>query len=350
MKKFTAILISVLLVIAVFTGCSANSKSAADSGRQEAGFSATEEASSPEDYVADDAADVVEATGTALDVTKNTTDFSEKIIYSASVEIETTEFDKSVDSVYEMLDTYGAFIENSSISGVDYYSSYNNYRTYRSAYFTIRVPVESFEEMKGDMDELGNVLYLNTNEENITTQYTDTESRLKSYRIEEESLFEMLEKAETVDDMITIQSRLSEVRYNIESLTTTLKNWQNQVDYSTIDIQIREVENLSQKVELQLSYWEQMWNGVKNTVSDIGSFFKGLFKGFVIILPVIIILGIIAVAVVFIVKACVKKHKSKAAVKVISAGTVENKNDSRGTDFVKRDNETSENKKTDGEE
>ena len=60
----------------------------------------------------------------------------------------------------------------------------------------------------------------------------------------------MLEKAETVADMITIESRLSEVRYNIESVTSQLNNWQHQVDYSTINLSIYEVKELSPEIAI----------------------------------------------------------------------------------------------------
>jgi hypothetical protein len=45
---------------------------------------------------------------------------------------------------------------------------------------------------------------------------------LKTYRVEEERLLSMLEKADTVADMITIESTLSNVRYEIESRSRSL--------------------------------------------------------------------------------------------------------------------------------
>ena len=52
---------------------------------------------------------------------------------------------------------------------------------------------------------------------------------------------QLLEKAETVADIIEIESRLSEVRYQIESMESQLRTIDNQVNYSTVYININEV-------------------------------------------------------------------------------------------------------------
>jgi predicted site-specific integrase-resolvase len=63
--------------------------------------------------------------------------------------------------------------------------------------------------MTEEISSLGNLTYGNMQAQNITSQFIDTQSRLNAYRIEESRLLSMLEKAETVADMITIETRLS---------------------------------------------------------------------------------------------------------------------------------------------
>ena len=121
----------------------------------------------------------------------------------------------------------------------------------------------------------------------------------------------MLEQAETVEDMITIESRLSDVRYEIESLTSILRNWQNAVDYSTVTLYIEEVEELSTQVPAQRTYWERMWDGLNSTFEGIGDFFKALLMFVIVALPVLVILGIIAVVIIVIVRASRKKKAKK---------------------------------------
>ncbi len=236
---------------------------------------------------------------------------SEKIIYSANVDIETVDFDAAVDSVEGMLRKYGAFLESSSVSGRSYSETAGGYQTYRRAYFTIRVPVESFTDMKDELGTVGAVVSSNVYTENITERYYDTEARVKSYEIEQERLLAMLEKCETVSEMIEIESRLSEVRYQLEALESTLRNWQNEVDYSSIDVTVREVEEYKRVVEPHRTYWQQIGDGFKNTLEDVGSFFAGLFKSIVVALPVIVIVAALGgLAAVVTVKYC-RQAKAK---------------------------------------
>ena len=78
--------------------------------------------------------------------------------------------------------------------------------------------------------------------ENVTSQYYDTQARLTAYQTQEARLLEMMEKAETVEDIITIEEKLTDLRYRIESLQSTLKNWDRQVSYSTISLDVEEVQ------------------------------------------------------------------------------------------------------------
>ncbi len=254
--------------------------------------------------------DAVEGVGSAI---KPQTSLAEKIIYSADVSIETVEFDKAVESVEQMLQKYGAFLESSSVSGKSYSEKYYGYQTYRRANFVIRVPVSAFENMTRDMENVGNVTNRNVYTENITTRYYDTQSRVDSYRIEQERLLAMLEKCETVTDMIEIENRLSEVRYELESLESTLRNWQNQVDYSTVNVTLSEVQEYTKQVEIHRTYWQQIGDGLKNTLEDIGDFFKDLFKGFVVNLPTYILLAVFIGLAAWIVLAVIRKRKAKKA-------------------------------------
>ena len=234
---------------------------------------------------------------------------SEKIIYTANADIEAVNFDETIEKVYDLIGLNGAFIESSYIGGRNYAQSYYGYQTYRSANFVLRVPKDRFETVTGNLDILGNVTSLQTNAENITAQFLDTESRLSSYRIQEERLLAMLEKSDTVADMITIESRLAEVRYSIESLTSTLKNWQNQVDYSTLTLYIHEVENFTETVPIQQTYWQQIGTGLQSTTKSVGRFFTNLFKWIIVNLPVLIILAIIAAAIVIFVRRKIRKNR-----------------------------------------
>ena len=119
-------------------------------------------------------------------------DLAEKIIYSAYAEVETTEFDESVDTVYALMDRFGAFMETSSVTGNNLTDSYYGYGSSRTADFTLRVPKDRYSAMTSALSEVGNVTYLTSNADNITAQYTDTASRLSAYEVEEARLLDLM--------------------------------------------------------------------------------------------------------------------------------------------------------------
>jgi len=237
--------------------------------------------------------------------------FVEKIIYSVYADIETIAFDETIDKVYAMMQNYGAFIENSSISGVNYSSRMHGWVEFRYAHFSLRVPKENLDGITSNLNDLGNVTHRNSNAANITSQFYDTQSRLNSLRVQEERLLDMLSKAADVPDLIMIEERLSDVRYQVESLTTTLNNWQNQVDFSTLTINIREVEEYTEPTLIHRTYWQQIGDGFMATMKNVGKFFMDLFRWIIVSAPVLIILVAVGVAIFIIIRRTMRKMEEK---------------------------------------
>lgn len=230
-------------------------------------------------------------------------DLSEKIIYTAYAELETTDFDGSIQAVSTLLEAYNGFIESSTVTGSNLQNS--GYFPYRCASYTLRFPRESYTAVTSDLSQIGNVTYLSSDAANITVQYTDTDSRLTAYKTEETRLLEILGQAETVEDMIAVESHLSDIRYEMEQLTTQLKNWDNQISYSTVSLSIQEVEVLT-PVE-QPTYWQEVGQALLDTVDWMGSAGKTLFKLLVAALPLVPICLILLIPLVL----CRKKRRTR---------------------------------------
>ena len=233
---------------------------------------------------------------------------SAKIIYSAYARIESMDFDATVAGVYAMIARFGGFVENSSVTDSDYYSKYYGGVSYRSADFTIRFPSEFFNEVTGSLSDLGNVPYCNTNAENITSRYYDVQSRLNSYLTQETRLLQMLEKAESLEDMLAIEDRLADVRYNIESLTTSLRGMDSLINYSTLNLSVTEVAEYTKETPVVRNYWQQIGDGFSSTLSATGRLFTGLFKWLIILTPVLVLLAVLAVISFFAGKYCRKRR------------------------------------------
>ena len=211
-----------------------------------------------------------------------------KIIYSASATVETTDFDGSIAKLLALVEQNKGWIEASSMNGANYRSIARGSSYNRSASYTLRIPSDKFELLMGSLSEIGNVPYSHTYTENVTSQYYDTQARLTAYQTQEARLLEMMEKAETVSDVIAIEEKLTELRYQIESLQSALKNWDRQVSYSTIDLEVMEVSEYTP--EPKQSYGQELWQALTGAFRDLGQFFKDLLVFLVSAIPTLLVL------------------------------------------------------------
>ena len=104
----------------------------------------------------------------------------------------------------------------------------------------LKVPSERFYEALSRLGELGEVAEQRVRAEEVTEQWIDLNARLKTAREEEERLLELLERAETVDDVLKVEAQLRRVREEIERLEAQLRYLETRVEYSTISLELRE--------------------------------------------------------------------------------------------------------------
>ena len=217
----------------------------------------------------------------------------EKIIYSGDATVETTEFEQSVAALEKMIADCGGFIESSSVNGNNYYDSSRGYTSRRTASYTLRIPSAKFAELMTSLSSIGNVPYTHTYTENVTAQYYDVQARLKALQAQEARLLEMMEIAETVEDIITIEDKLSDVRYRIDSLQSSLNNWDRRVAYSSLSVTLKEVQVYTPETVTKISYGEELWRTFTDAIENAGEFFKDLLLFLVSAIPTLVILAVL---------------------------------------------------------
>ena len=165
------------------------------------------------------------------------------------------------------------------------------------------------------LSSLGNVPYTHTYTENVTSQYYDTEAHMKAYQTQEDRLLEMMEKAETVEDIVILEDRLTELRWRIESLQSTLKNWDRRVSYSSVSLSLQEVQEYTPEAETRLSYGQRLWRSLKDGLRGVAEFFEELLIWFVGALPTLAILAVLALLLRLPVKKAIARRREKRAEK-----------------------------------
>ncbi|MBQ7896657.1 MAG: DUF4349 domain-containing protein [Oscillospiraceae bacterium] len=229
----------------------------------------------------------------------------EKIIYSADVTVETTDFEGSIEKLNALVEDYKAWVESSSVNGSDYYSEARGRSVNRSASYTLRVPSASFSTLMSSLSDLGNIPYTYTYTENVSAQYYDAQARLTAYTTQEQRLLEMMEMAETVSDVIAIEEKLTELRYEIESIQTSLNNWDRRVDYSYVYLNIQEVKEYTP--EARETYGQKLWREFTDGFKDAVEFALDLVLFLVGSIPAIIVI----VIVILLARPVIRKRREK---------------------------------------
>ncbi|MCL2201831.1 MAG: DUF4349 domain-containing protein, partial [Oscillospiraceae bacterium] len=233
---------------------------------------------------------------------------AERIIYTVSADIETLHYEQTLEQVNRLMALNGAFIESHFVGGVNLENTMMGWNSMRTARFTLRVPTHRLNAVTADLSLLGNVASLSSDAQNITQQFSDTEARLTTLRTQETRLLELLINAENIEEMLAIEDRLSWVRFDIESMTSTLRNWQNQIDYSTLHLFVREVEEFTvAQPRDERGYWQQMGDGIVDTLRGIGRFFMDIFMWFATNIPILIILAVVVIVIIVIIRRQLRK-------------------------------------------
>lgn len=232
MKKAGVFAVLILFCLTVTAGCS--SGASAPPGRTNA-----VSPSSGAEYAAADAAGLANGAqkASAKSAAENrTVSDSRKVIKSAELELQTIHYDEANQKLEALATSFGGYIESSTVQG-----NVSGSDTLRSASYTMRVPSDRLEEFLTGAGNLGSVVRKSIRGEDVTQNYFDSETRLKTLRAEQDRILELMRKAEKIDDVLSIEKRLTEVQDEIEQLTGQLKQWDSLISLSTVTVTVKEV-------------------------------------------------------------------------------------------------------------
>lgn len=232
-----------------------------------------------------------------------------KIIKSSNISIETTDFDYTVNEIKKRTDYIGGYIESSNSTGkrINYKGNNEN----RQASFRLRIPESVFEKFISDVGDLGNIINDRNSGQDITDQYFDTEARLKTLRIQEERILDILRKAERIQDILELERELSDIRYRIENYTGTIRKWDNLVAFSTLEIVVYEVQEIKEIKPTPITFGEKIKNGFKSSVEALEEIGKGLVIFIVSLIPFLVII----IPVVFLILYIIRRNKGNKDTK-----------------------------------
>ncbi len=270
MKKLLTVLIALVMTLSI-TACGAS----ANGMKQAADMATTESYSMPMEAPMaaeeaemgwDNGAYKMTADGGQAQTTAQQN--GAKKIYRATLELQTLEFEKANEDIGRLIDEAGGWVEQKDVST---YSS-----SYRSAYYTVRVPAAKFESFCTGVGELCHVTYSTSSAEDISESYYDTKARLDTAQIKLARLRELLKDADNMADIITIESAISDTEYQIDYLSGTLRSYDSLVDYATVCLNLNEVYRLSNTEDAPKSFGEKISNAFSEGIKDAGELLEDI--------------------------------------------------------------------------
>lgn len=263
MRKSLVSLFMIFLILIV-SACSSSEESKMDSSggsskeMSNADFAEKSENTAPEEKT------VQNDSKTAAPVPQN-----RKVIYTADMSVRVKSYQEAVSSIQKTLASLGGYVmESNTYSGEEDQP--------QEGTLTVKVPQEAFQSFLNTVEK-GSIKVENqtVSGQDVTEEYVDLESRLKSKKTVEERLLSFMKEAQKTEDLLKISNDLSAVQEEIEQLTGRINYLNNQTAFATVSIHLSENKiNVPGLENENLNTWQktkQQFMESINTLLSAGS-------------------------------------------------------------------------------
>ncbi len=277
MKKKVRVLISVFIILTLtlfLISCSSNDDASYSEGEERMHYERAE--GSP------DIADFDASGGPEVFSTSSNSVSGDKIIYRQNLSMETDNLYQTIDKMEQDLDRYGGHIHR--------YQVISEKDEAPRGDFTLRVPSESLKAFVDSMRNYGVFTQEVLESDDVSDTYYDIEANLRNQTIQERRLLDLLEDAENLSDILTLESELSRIRREIERLQGTLNRLDDQVRFSTLYLSIREVE--TDELEDQ-NFSDQFFRNFRESFERFQGALQSILLWFARYFPFILLAGIL---------------------------------------------------------
>lgn len=231
---------------------------------------------------------------------------NEKKIRTVRMTLECKNLENASKGLKERVKAQGGYIESED------YTAITQYNSSKTMFFTLRIPKENVDSFLDFLNGEGRILSKSENLEDVRLQYWDTKSHIKALETEQERILALMEKAETIDQLIALESRLTDIRYQLESYNSEILDYDNRVNFSTIYLELQESVEGKINNTRSYSFSDKVKNGFYRNIFEIQFFFSNLALFVLVYIPQIILLLIVILSLFVLNKKLnAKKRKEK---------------------------------------
>jgi Domain of unknown function (DUF4349) len=156
-----------------------------------------------------------------------------KLIHNATLELLAADFDAARRTIAGLIESTQALITQSEFTGTQ--------GTPRVGHWVVRVPVLKYQSFMDAAVLAGEAVVNRSDAHDVSEQFVDLDARLKSKRVEEERLQQIIkELAGKLSDVLQVEHELTRVRGEIEQIQGRLQKLNNLVELATVTLTLRE--------------------------------------------------------------------------------------------------------------
>jgi hypothetical protein len=159
--------------------------------------------------------------------TSNRGDGASSEVRYGNLSLEVDDVDDALARVTAIAEAAGGYISSSSRSG----EGENLYLS-----LTLRLPAAQFTDVMASLRDEGDVVYEDFGSYDVTMQVLDLEARLENLRASERAFLDLLDRSQTVADIVAVQTELSRIQGDIESYEAQLGAVKDQVEMANINV------------------------------------------------------------------------------------------------------------------
>lgn len=148
------------------------------------------------------------------------------IVYTANLQVRSRNVADAAARAKQLVTGSGGFVSTESESNTD------------SADLTFKVPTAQYASVLDQLTKLGTKVSLQQNTEDVTEQVADVNSRVQSAQATIASFRKLLDKANTIGDVLDVEQQIASRESDLEALQARQKALTEQTSYGTITLSL----------------------------------------------------------------------------------------------------------------
>ena len=150
------------------------------------------------------------------------------IVHTGDLTLVVDDVAGGIDQVTGLSREYGGWVVSS------------NRKSRHSGSISIRVPAQSLQEVLGRLERIAiDVESRALTSQDVTDEFVDSKSRLKTLRATEQVHLEMLSRVSDIEDALKVQDRLSQIQLQIEEMEGRINYLSEVAAFSLINVELK---------------------------------------------------------------------------------------------------------------